>query len=185
MGAVATDTDRSRPASPASLPARVPRLRSPVARAVVPVLGGAAVIALILLGTWGVAALISHGGAETAQQLAPPTFAMGSAADRAASIAEDGPLVLADLHTTRGDRTLVVDHVGDDPTAGWRLYWGYPADRDATCPVTQVRGTRTFVDCAGRRLDVSDLALPPRGVFPVVEDDERLVIDLRVVTTTS
>ncbi len=148
-----------------------------------PVAGGAAVIALILLATWGIAALISGGGADTTSHLAPATFSMGSAAARAESIAEGGPLVLADLHTTRGDRTLVVDHVGDDPTAGWRLYWGYPADRDATCPVTQVRRTATFVDCDGRRLDVTELALPPRGVVPVVENHERLVIDLRPVTT--
>jgi hypothetical protein len=178
MESVETATPHNVPGSPV----RPPRLRSPFARAVVPVLGGIIVIGLIFLATWISAVLISGGGAETTARLAPPVFPMGSVKERAESIAEDGPIVLADLHTTRGDRSLVVDHEGDDPTAGWKLYGGYPADLDATCPVTQVRGTQTFTDCNGRQLDVTELARPD-GVHPTVVDSERLEIDLRAVTT--
>ena len=178
MESVETATPHSVPGSPV----RPPRLRSPFARAVVPVVGGIVVIGLIFLATWISAVLISGGGAETTARLAPPVFPMGSVKERAESIAEDGPIVLADLHTTRGDRSLVVDHEGDDPTSGWKLYWGYPADLDATCPVTQVRGTQTFTDCNGRQLDVTELARPD-GVHPTVVDSERLEIDLRAVTT--
>jgi hypothetical protein len=106
---------------------------------------------------------------------------MGSVTSRADSIAKDGPIVLADLHTTRGDRSLVVDHQGTDATNGWQLYWGYPADRPATCTVRQVRHTRTFVDCDGRHLDVSQLT-KAAGVHPTVINGERLEIDLRAVT---
>jgi hypothetical protein len=169
------------PATVPGSPVRPPRLRSPLARAIVPVVAGAAAIALILGVTWLIAALISGSGAETTSRLAPPTFPMGSVTARAKSIAEDGPIVLADLHTTRGDRSLVVDHEGDDPTNGWKVYWGYPADRSADCPVSQVRHTQTFVDCDGRRLDVTQLATPD-GVHPTVVDGERLEIDLRAVT---
>jgi hypothetical protein len=168
------------PAVPGS-PVRPPRLRSPLARAVVPVLGGIVVLGLIFVVTWLAALLISHGGTETSSRLAPPVFEMGSAQARAESIAEDGPIVLADLHTTRGDRTLVVDHTGDDPTNDWVVYWGYPADRSAACPVTQVRHTRSFIDCDGRRLDVSALARPD-NVHPTVVDSKDLQIDLRAVT---
>jgi hypothetical protein len=162
-------------------PVRPPRLRSPLARAVVPVVGGLVGLGLIFGVTWLIAALISHGGAETTSRLAPPTFEMGSAHARADSIAAAGPIVLADLHTTRGDRSLVVDHTGDDPTNNWVVYWGYPADRTAACPVTQVRRTRTFIDCDGRRLDVSALA-KPADVHPTVVDSKTLEIDLRAVT---
>jgi hypothetical protein len=178
MGAVETATGHTVPGSPV----RPPRLRSPFARAVVPVLGGIVVLGLIFLATWIAAVLISGGGAETTARLAPPVFPMGSVENRAKTIAEDGPIVLADLHTTRGDRSLVVDHEGDNPVTGWKLYWGYPADRDAECPVTQVRGTRTFIDCEQRELDVTALARP-EGVNPRVVDSERLEIDLRAVTT--
>jgi hypothetical protein len=177
MDAVETATGQMVPGSPV----RPPRLRSPFARAVVPVVGGILVLGLIFLATWIAAALISGGGAETTSRLAPPVFPMGSVQARADSIAADGPIVLADLHTTRGDRSLVVDHEGDNPTTGWKLYWGYPADLDATCPVTQVRGTQTFTDCNGRELDVTELARP-EGVHPTVVDSKRLEIDLRAVT---
>jgi hypothetical protein len=71
------------------------------------------------------------------------------------------------------------------PTDGWRVYWAYPADRDPTCIVEQVEGTRQFTDCDGRTIDVSELAPPDEGVFPRVEDRTTLVIDLRGATLTS
>ena len=127
MGDVPTET---RPAVPGS-PVRPPRLRSPLLRAVVPVLGGAVVIGLIFVSTWLVALFIANGGADSTSRLAPPTFSAGSAERRAESVAEDGPLIFPGLNTTSGERTLVVDHEGDDPLSGWKLYWAYPADRDA------------------------------------------------------
>ena len=162
----------------------VVRLRSPLARAVVPVVAGAVAIGLILLATWGVAALIAGGNADLTERLAPPTFRVGDVDDVAEEIEERGPLLFPGLNTTTGERTLVLDHLGDDPTRGWRAYWAYPEDRDASCRVAQDEGTRTFTDCAGRRLDVSDLA-PPSGVRPVVQDQRVLYLDLRGATTTT
>jgi hypothetical protein len=159
-------------------------LRSPLARAVVPVVGGIVVLGLIFLATWGIAAFISRGGAESTERLAPSTFSAGSVEARAESIEEDGPLLFPGLNTTSGERTLVVDHNGDDPTRGWIVYWAYPADRDASCAVEQVRGTATFTDCEGRQLDVSELA-PPVGVYPIVENQRTLTIDLREATAAS
>lgn len=158
---------------------RASRLRSPLARAVVPVVGGIAVIGLILLFTWGLAAFISRGGAESTERLAPTVFEVGNVESIADSVAADGPLLFPGLNTTTGARSLVLDHDGGDPARGWIVYAGYPADRDASCSVEQVRGTSAFTDCDGRRLDVSDLAPPERGVFPVVEDRTVLSIDLR------
>ncbi len=116
------------------------RLRSPLARAVVPVVAGAAAIALILLATWGVAALMAGGNAELTERLAPSTFRVGEVEDVADEIDEDGPLLLAGLDTS-GERTLVLDHAGGDPTRGWRAFWAYPADRDSSCAVVQSEGT--------------------------------------------
>jgi hypothetical protein len=157
------------------------RLRSPLARAVVPVVAGAAAIALILLATWGIAALMTGGNTELTERLAPSTFRVGDVEDVADEIDADGPLVLAGLDTA-GERTLVLDHDGDDPTRGWRAYWAYPADRNPACAVSQGEGTSTFTDCEGRRLDVSDLARPV-GVRPVVQDQRVLYLDLRGATT--
>ena len=144
-------------------------------------LGGIAVIGLILLATWGIAAFISAGGAESTERLAPVTFNAGNAEVRAETVEEEGPLILPGLETTSGERTLVVDHEGDDPTQGWRVYWAYPAGRDASCAVEQVRGTSEFVDCADRRIDVTELAAAD-GVRPIVENRETLILDLRGAT---
>jgi hypothetical protein len=159
-------------------PVRPPRLRSPLARAVVPVLGGIAVIGAILLATWGMAVVISRGDAESTERLVPTEFQLGNVERWSETIAEDGPFILADLNTDSGLRSLVVDHVGDDPTRGWAVYWAYPADRDPSCEIEQVRGTRAFVDCDEREIDVTDL-MPPEGVRPRIDDRTTLTIDLR------
>jgi hypothetical protein len=163
----------------------VVELKSPVARAVMPVLGGAAVLALIALFTWAMAAYISRGGGEGSERLAPSTFTVGQVDGLSKTVAEDGPLFFPELGTAIGTRSIVVDHGGDDPADGWRVYWAYPADRDATCVVDQVPGTAQFVDCDGRTIDVSQLSPPDAGVFPIVEDGETLVIDVRGATLDS
>ena len=161
-----TGADRHPPTALAPVACGCPR--SSVARSI---------LAAIFVATWGIAAFISSGGAESTERLAA-MFSIGSVEARAESIEEDGPLLFPGLNTTSGERTLVVDHRGDDPTQGWVVYWAYPADRDATCAVEQVRGTSTFVDCEGRQLAIGELA-PGDGVVPTVENRTRLVLDLR------
>lgn len=163
----------------------LPQLRSPLARAVVPVLGGVLLIALIGAFTWVMAIVISGNSDGTSERLAPSTFTIGDVDALSAAIAEDGPLLFPELGTAIGTRSIVVDHTGDVAADGWRVYWAYPADRPATCVVEQVIGTHTFEDCEGRVIDVSELAPPDRGVFPRVDDRTTLVIDLRGATPAS
>ena len=100
-------------------------------------------------------------------------------------MSDDGPLLFTGLGTSIGERSIVVDHTGDVDADGWRVFAAYPADRDATCHVTQITGTRTFTDCDGRTLDVSELAAPDAGVVPLVEDRRTLVIDFRAAAATT
>lgn len=155
-----------------------PRFRSPLARALGPVIAGLVVLAALAGLTWAMAAFISSGSAETSERLAPRRLFLGAAVNRAADVTREGPLLLPGLNTSRGERSLVLDHTGDDHTRGWIVYSAHPADRGPDCAVEQVRRTKEFTDCEGRRLLVSDLAPPERGVFPVVEDQVRLVLDL-------
>jgi hypothetical protein len=157
-------------------------LKTPLARAVVPVLAGIALLGLIGLFTWGLAAYISGGGGQGSERLAPSTFTVGNVENLAATVAEDGPLFFPELGTAIGTRSIVVDHTGEDPTDGWRVYWAYPADRDSSCIAKQVPGTSSFVDCDGRTIDVSQLSPPDKGVFPIVQDGKTLVIDVRGAT---
>lgn len=164
-------------------PTKPIRLRSPIARAVVPVLGGIAFFVVLGLVTWGIAAYISRGGAEITERLAPTTLPMGSVQRNAEIVEEDGPIILPGLNTTTGEKTLVLDHQGDDPTRGWQIFYAFPAGRDFSCRVEQVVGTREFIDCDGNTIDVSDLSPPDAGVNPVVENQRTLIIDLSGITT--
>lgn len=147
-------------------------------------LGGLAILAGIALFTWGIAAYISRGGAETNERLAPETFQVSSVESAAALVERSGPILFPGLNTTTGERTMVLDHEGDDPEVGWRLYFAYPAGGDASCVVTQVQGTSEFVDCEGTTLDVTELSPPPPGINPVVSDGV-LSIDLRGLEVTT
>lgn len=154
-------------------------MRSPFARAVVPVLGGIAVLALIMLFTYAMAVLISGSdGPEASERLAPRTIELGNVENRARDVAEGGPLLFPGLNTSIGERSLVLHHEGDDPATGWVVFAAHPADRPMSCAIEQVRGTDTFVDCDGRTVHVTDLAPPDGGIRPVVYDRQRLELDL-------
>jgi hypothetical protein len=163
----------------------MPEFRSPVARAVVPVLGGALLFAAIGGFTWAIAAYIASGEAGTTDRLALDVFPVGPVESLAATVETEGPLLFPELGTAIGTRSIVIDHEGDVAADGWRVYWAYPADRDPTCVVDQVVETSQFVDCDGRTIDVTDLSPPASGVVPLVRDRTTLVIDLRAATTDS
>ena len=160
---------------------RSPRLRSPLARAVVPVLGGLAFFAVFFGGLW-VAAKVINGRAEPGSRIANTVFEVGKVKDIAKAIDEGGPLLFPDLKSTDGVRSIVLDHEGGDPATGWQVYYAYPADRTAACLVTHVPDSRKYTDCEGRSLTVQQLA-PPVDVRPVVENKKTLSIDLRGVTS--
>ncbi len=157
---------------------RRPQLRSPLARAVVPILAGIAFFTLLGLFLWGIASYISRTGDSTANRFAPTVFDVGRTSAIAKSIAADGPLIFPDLLQSNGRRTIVLDHTGPDPQTNWAIHMAYPADRDVSCKVTQIQRTRQFTDCDGRTILVTDLALPPAGVNPVVSPDGLLSLDL-------
>jgi hypothetical protein len=160
----------------------LPRLRSPLARAVVPVLGGIAFFTLFFVGLW-VAARYINDQADPTSQIGNKVFEVGKVESIAKSIAKDGPLLLPDLKSPDGVRSIVLDHTGSDPAVGWQAYYGYPADRDATCLVTHVQGSRTFTDCENRVLQADQLSAPAE-VRPIVENRKTLYLDLRGLTTS-
>ena len=141
-----------------------------------PIAGGLGFIALLGLVTWGIAALIGRHPQQLNESLARSTFEVGNTASIASLIADEGPLLFQGLIGTSADRSIVLDHSGNDIKHGWHVYFAHPADRQPTCKVSQIQGTRQFTDCAGRTLDVEQLAPPPAGVNPVVGD--RVTIDL-------
>lgn len=143
-----------------------------------PVAGGIAFFAVLALVLWGIAALVSRNGNTATANLASNVFRPGSVERYAAIIDEDGPVLFPDLLGTDGDKSIVLDHAGDDPMHDWHIYLGHPADRPISCKVKQVQHTSQFTDCEGRTIEVEQLALPARGIAPVVSSDGILTLDL-------
>ena len=147
-------------------------LRSTFARAVVPVLAGMGFFLIIGLLLWGVAALVSNDGKAATANLAPSFQEMGSTDWVAEQIADSGPIILQDL--VGSDRNIVLDHTAQ---LGFVIYLAHPADRTSSCQIEQVQGTRQFTDCDGRTVQPEDLAPPPSGVRPIINDGT-LTLDL-------
>ena len=152
-------------------------LRSPVARAVAPILGGILFFAVLFGVTWLMADVATN-RAEVEVQPGDRTFVVGNVEDIAEAVASDGPILYPDLRDSTGKRSIVIEHNGTDPAKGWQVYYAYPADRDESCLVTQIARTHTFTDCEGRTLRVDEL-MPPLDVRPIVENKTTLLIDLR------
>lgn len=150
-----------------------------------PVLAGIGFFALLGLMLWGAAAYIASHGDQRSNTFAPTTFEVGRTKSIAASVADEGPLILPDLLRSNGKRTIVLDHSGQDDRTNWRILMAYPADRTVQCKIVQVKRTRQFTDCEGRTLQVEDLALPPEGVLPIVSADGTLTLNLLPTSATA
>lgn len=156
---------------------RRPQLRTPLTRALAPVLAGLGFFVVLGLVLWGVAALMS-GEQSQSTTFTPDRLQVGNIQRWAESIDESGPVLFPGLGTTTGERTIVLDHNGTNVEKGWVIYYAHPADRDRSCAVEQVEKSDDFVDCEGRTIDVTELAPPTNGEYPIIEDRKMLFIDL-------
>lgn len=152
------------------------RLRSPLARAVMPIVGGILFFAVLFGLTWLMATFATN---RTERQVVPGnrTFVVGQVTDIAKSIAKNGPILYPDLRDVNGKRSIVIEHNGTDPLKGWQVYYAYPADKSSECLVAQIKQLHTFTDCDGRTLQVDQLQ-KPSDVTPIVEGQRTLLIDL-------
>jgi hypothetical protein len=159
-----------------------PNLRSPLARAVVPVLGGVAFFVVLGLILWGVAVFTSRNPEDV--KLGDQTFVVSRVDRLSDRVAADGPVLFPDLKSKAGTRSVIIDHVGGEDATGWVIYNPFPADRGDDCIVTQREHTRQFVDCAGRVLDVSQLRKADDVTY-TVDDKGNLVLVLAGATAAT
>jgi hypothetical protein len=120
-----------------------------------------------------VVVLNAMGSGSGGDRVGPDLFLLGQATPLAATIAEEGPLLLPDP-LGRG-RDVYVNHLGG---GDWRTFEVNPPGAPPRCVVRWEPERRVFVDgCGGREY-------PPDGAglvaYPTTVDDEgRVVIDLR------
>lgn len=146
-------------------------------QAVLVALGGlGALLALMFLITR--LGSLGNGGTEIPIQLGDPVFAPGPAAELAEVVDSQGPILLPDA--SGGERDIIINHLGDDPTDGWVAF----AARDLTSPrdcfVEWVAERSVFVDsCSSEEYPPDGAGL--QGYGASVDGDGNLVVNLNVV----
>jgi hypothetical protein len=162
----------------------LPTLRSPVARAVVPVVAGMAFIALLFGILWLAAVVLSRNADDLDVRLGDDVFEVGRVDRLADEIAERGPLLFPGLVGPAGERPVGLDHAGSTDTEGWRVFSLRPPGTPPGCLVTQDEATGALADCDGRPIATADLPAAEDVVVVIDADSGELSLDLRSATTT-
>jgi hypothetical protein len=154
------------------------RLRSPLARAVVPVLGGVAFLAVLGLVLWGIAVLVSHHADPSDVHLGSNEFVLERLDKKVKVIAAEGPLLFPGLVGPAERQPIGVWHEGDATTSGWQVFSLVPEGGAPSCVLELDRADRTaLVDPCTQKRYPSDGSTLPR-VNSHVDLDGNLVIDL-------
>jgi hypothetical protein len=153
-------------------------LRSPLARAVVPVLGGIGFFVVLGLILWGTAVIVSHHTDRGDVHLGADEFVLRALDSKADRIAADGPLLFPGLVGSAERRPIGVWHDGDVVTSGWRVFSLVPAGASPSCVLELDRADRqALVDpCTHVRYPADGSTLPL--VNSHVDLDGNLVITL-------
>ncbi len=122
---------------------------------------------------WFAVNLAGSGGENVEIRLGDDRFDAGFAEQRAASIADGGPILFADV--AGRERDILLLHVGDDPETGWFAVGAAPTGKARDCLLVWQADDEAFEDCDGERFAVDDPALTS---YPVVVEDGRLFVDL-------
>lgn len=86
-------------------------------------------IALAIAAAFGLAVLANRGSVDV--RLGDDTFVVPDADDAADQIAGSGPILYPDAGS--GDRDMYLQHLGDDPEAGWLAFAARPPQTPREC----------------------------------------------------
>lgn len=136
---------------------------------VVGVAGVIAGIALVLF----IVNLADSGSERFEIRLGDERFDAGSAEARARSIDDGGPILFSDL--AGGSRDIFLQHLGDEPEAGWYAFSAQPPGAPRDCVLEWVEAAEEFVDCDGGVWPADGTGLTS---YPVTIEDGELLVDL-------
>ena len=159
-------------------PVAEPRLRSPVARAVVPVLAGVAVLALLFGFLWLIAAVVTRNADEADRRIGADVFEVGRVDRLADSVERNGPILFPNLSGPAGERPVGLFHDGATDFEGWRVFSLRPSGNAADCLVSVDRETKQLLDCAGEEFTPDQLPDAERVVV-LIDDEGTLTLDLQ------
>ena len=154
------------------------RLRSPVARAVVPVVIGLAVIAAVFGLLWLIAVVVTHNANESNRRAGADVFEVGRVDRLADSVASNGPILFPNLVGPAGQRPVGLAHEGASDFEGWRVFSLRPSGNGPGCLVQVDRQTKALEDCQGTVYDPAQLPDAERVVIHI-DEDGTLSLDLQ------
>lgn len=155
-----------------------PRLHSPVARAIVPVLAGLVALALVFGLLWLTAVVVSRNVNEGNARIGSDVFEVGRVDRLAESVERNGPILFPNLVGPAGERPVGLVHEGPTDFEGWRVFSLRPAGGSTDCLVQVDRATKRLEDCTGRVFDARELPDAERVVV-LIADDGTLTLDLQ------
>ena len=140
-------------------------------------------VAVVLLGL--VIALANNGGGQVQLRLGDERFQDLEAEKTARGITKGGPILFPDVGG--GTRDIFINHLGDDPKAGWIAFDARRPGTDRNCTLQWQADRRVFRDpCTG-----ADVAADGTGLrqYPVVVNARGILIvdlnaDARAGSTT-
>lgn len=131
--------------------------------------------------------LASQGGDSLDIRLGDDRFPAGPAdgdGGRAATVAEGGPILFADV--AGGDRDIILQHLGDDPLTGWSAFSATAPGKPRDCFLQWHADREQFEDCDGDIFPADGEGLT---TYPVEIEGGELFVDInaefRDATTTS
>ena len=154
------------------------RLRSPLGRAVVPVVVGLAVIAAVFGLLWLIAVVVTHNANESNRRAGADVFDVGRVDRLADSVARDGPILFPNLVGPAGRRPVGLAHDGASDFEGWRVFSLRPAGNAPDCLVQVDRQTKQLEDCHGAVFAPAQLPDAERVVVQI-DKDGTLSLDLQ------
>jgi len=154
------------------------RLRSPVGRAVVPVVIGLAVIAAVFGLLWLIAVVVTHNANDSNRRAGADVFEVGRVDRLADSVAGNGPILFPNLVGPAGQRPVGLAHEGASDFEGWRVFSLRPSGNGPDCLVQVDRETKQLEDCQGTVYDPAQLPDAERVVIHI-DEDGTLSLDLQ------
>jgi hypothetical protein len=117
-------------------------------------------------------------------QLGDDVFDAGRTERIAAEIADRGPILYSDV--AGGTRDLYLNHLSEDPTEGWVAFAAQQPGAARDCFLEWQPDEEHFVDtCDDAAVFPPDGGDQPRYEVFLEEDDERIVIDINGVRSTT
>jgi hypothetical protein len=144
-------------------------------------------IALAVTAAFGLAVLANRGSVDV--RLGDDTFVVSDAESAAEQIADNGPILYPDAGS--GDRDIYLQHLGDEPEAGWLAFAARPPRTPRECTLVWSADDEVFrlLDAdSERRGPCNGQEYPADGEglasYPVTVRDGDLDVDLNAADRT-